>query len=96
MPNSYRKRNRWCTNHARSDCTNHTLRVKYNANTDHASTQLQVNPGGGNPTIGTNAEALSPAQIAAGYSGVDAGTSGAGDTTSGLEGKAGNTMSIQI
>ena len=74
----------------------HTLRVKYNANTDHASTQLQVNPGGGNLTIGTNAEALSPAQIAAGYSGVDAGTSGAGDTTSGLEGKAGNTMSIEI
>ena len=74
----------------------HTLRVKYNANTDHASTQLQVNPGGGNLTIATNAEALSPAQIAAGYSGVDAGTSGAGDTTSGLEGKAGNTMSIEI
>ena len=74
----------------------HTLRVKYNANTDHASTQLQVNPGGGNLTIATNAEALSPAQIAAGYSGVDSGTSGAGDTTSGLEGKAGNTMSIEI
>jgi hypothetical protein len=74
----------------------HTLRVKYNANTDHASTQLQVNPGGGNLTIASNAEALSPAQIAAGYSGVDSGTSGAGDTTSGLEGKAGNTMSIEI
>ena len=74
----------------------HTLRVKYNANADHAGTQLQVNPGGGNLTIGTNAEALSPAQIAAGYSGVDSGTSGAGDTTSGLEGKAGNTMSIEI
>ena len=74
----------------------HTLRVKYNANADHAGTQLQVNPGGGNLTIATNAEALSPAQIAAGYSGVDSGTSGAGDTTSGLEAKAGNTMSIEI
>jgi len=74
----------------------HTLRVKYNANNDHAGTQLQVNPGGGNLDTSTNAEALSPAQIAAGYSGVDSGTSGTGDAVGALEGKAGNTLSIEI
>jgi hypothetical protein len=72
----------------------HTLRVKYNAAADHAGTQLQVNPGGGNLSAGS--EALSPAQIAAGYSGVDSGTSGTGDAVGALEGKAGNTLSIEI
>ena len=72
----------------------HTLRVKYNAAADHAGTQLQVNPGGGNLSAGS--EALSPAQIAAGYSGVDSGTSGAADAVGALEGKAGNTLSIEI
>ena len=75
----------------------HTLRVKYNQDTDHAGTQLQKNgTGGGNLVTGTNAEALSPAQIAAGYSGVDSGTSGAGDAVGNLEGKPGNALSIEI
>ena len=75
----------------------HTLRVKYNQDTDHAGTQLQKNgTGGGNLTVATNAEALSPAQIAAGYSGVDSGTSGAADAVGNLEGKPGNALSIEI
>ena len=71
----------------------HTLRVKYNAAADHAGTQLQDSTGG---NLGAGDEALSPAAIAAGYSGIDSGTSGAPDATANLEGKAGNTMSIEI
>ena len=71
----------------------HTLRVKYNAATDHAATQLQDSTGA---NLVAGDEALSPAAIAAGYSGVDSGTSGAPDATANLEGKAGNTMSIEI
>ncbi len=71
----------------------HTLRVKYNTATDHAATQLQDSTGS---NLTANDEALSPAAIAAGYSGIDAGTSGAPDATANLEGKAGNTMSIEI
>ena len=72
----------------------HSLRVKYNLAADHAGTQLQVNPGGGNLSAGD--EALSPAAIAAGYSGVDDGTSGAADATADLEGKPGSQLSIEI
>jgi len=71
----------------------HTLRVKYNTATDHAATQLQDSTGS---NLVAGDEALSPAAIAAGYSGIDAGTSGAPDATANLEGKAGNTMSIEI
>ena len=71
----------------------HTLRVKYNAANDHAGTQLQDSTGS---NLSAGDEALSPAAIAAGYSGVDSGTTGAPDATANLEGKAGNTMSIEI
>ena len=71
----------------------HTLRVKYNAAADHAGTQLQDSTGS---NLSAGDEALSPAAIAAGYSGIDSGTTGAPDATANLEGKAGNTMSIEI
>ena len=63
---------------SRSDCTTHTKSYA-NANTDPGIQPLI--PGGGNLTI-TNAEALSLANRGW-LSGVDSGTSGAGDTTSG-------------
>ena len=73
----------------------HTLRVKYNAAADHAGTQLQVQDNSTNLSAGD--EALSPAAIAAGYSGVDDATNiGLADATADLEGKPGNTMSIEI
>jgi hypothetical protein len=79
----------------------HTLRVKYNsANTinpaDGNNIQATTNDG---TNLGAGDEALSPKDIAAGYSGTEsaAGLKAGGTTASGyLEGVPGNTMSIEI
>jgi len=73
----------------------HTLRVKYKGTNDHAGTQLQMQDN--TTALVDGDEALSPAEIAMGYSGVDHATRiGEADATANLEGKAGNTMSIEI
>jgi hypothetical protein len=70
----------------------HTLRVKYNSANDALGVQATVNPGGGN--LGSGDEALSPAAIAASYSGSEAASGAA--ATSGLEGLPGSALSIEI
>ena len=70
----------------------HTLRVKYNSANDALGTQATVNPGGGN--LGAGDEALSPAAIAASYSGSEAASGAA--ATSDLEGLPGSALSIEI
>ena len=80
----------------------HTLRVKYNsANTLDSSdatggTNIQATTNDGT-NLGAGDEALSPKDIAAGYSGQEsaAGVKNAGPVGM-LEGKAGNTLSIEI
>ena len=70
----------------------HTLRVKYNQDTARdLSSSIPTNPSG-NLTAGD--EALSPAAIAAGYSGAE--TSAAAEATGTLEGLPGNTLSVEI
>jgi len=70
----------------------HTLRVKYNAGTARdGSSAIPTNPSG-NLTAGD--EALSPAAIAAGYSGNE--PNGVAEATGTLEGVPGNALSIEI
>jgi hypothetical protein len=70
----------------------HTLRVKYNTDTARdGSSSIPTNPSG-NLTAGD--EALSPAAIAAGYSGAE--TAATAEATGTLEGLPGNQLSIEI
>jgi hypothetical protein len=71
----------------------HTLRVKYNAGTDSAGAALDTNPTG---TLSGGDEALSPAAIAAGYSGEHNGGAERGTAVGTLEGAPGQTLSIEI
>ena len=71
----------------------HTLRVKYNAGTDSAGAALNTNPTG---TLSGGDEAMSPAAIAAGYSGEHNGGNERGTAVGTLEGAPGQTLSIEI